>query len=133
MSTACAAGAGGAGRSGTCHRRRTRRAALEEHSLAALAPPIALLLLLLLPHCCHCHSLLPPVSDPPLPLSLSLSARSWIELESVRAGEPERMTADERFALDKLDTPDGLLKTVLKHAQREASHPWMTLTAGVWV
>ena len=57
----------------------------------------------------------------------------WIELESVRAGKPERMTVDERFALDKLDTPDGLLKTVLKHAQRDASHPWMTMTGGVWV
>ena len=42
----------------------------------------------------------------------------WVELESVRAGEPERMMQQERLALDKLDTPDGLLKTVLQHAHR---------------
>ena len=42
----------------------------------------------------------------------------WIELEAIRAGEPERLTLEERFTLDKLDTPDGLLKTVLKHAHR---------------
>ena len=40
----------------------------------------------------------------------------WIELDSIRAGEPERMTPDERLALEKLDTADGLLKTVLKFA-----------------
>ena len=40
----------------------------------------------------------------------------WIELEPLRAGEPQRMSPQERYALEKLDTPDGLLKTVLKHA-----------------
>lgn len=39
----------------------------------------------------------------------------WIELDSVRAGKPENLTAEERFTIDKLDTPDGLLKTVLEH------------------
>ena len=29
--------------------------------------------------------------------------------------EPQLMTPEERFTLEKLDTPDGLLKTVLKH------------------
>ena len=43
----------------------------------------------------------------------------WIDLESVRAGEPEHMTPEERFALDKLDTPDGLLKDVLKYTGKE--------------
>lgn len=43
----------------------------------------------------------------------------WVELEPVRAGEPERLTPEERLALDRLDTPDGLLKTVLKHAHRK--------------
>ena len=50
--------------------------------------------------------------------SLVLSGKliGWIELECIRAGTPERMTLEERFTLEKLDTPDGLLKTVLKHA-----------------
>ena len=39
----------------------------------------------------------------------------WIDLESVRSGEPEHMTPEEHFALEKLDTPDGLLKDVLKY------------------
>ena len=43
----------------------------------------------------------------------------WIELESVRAGEHERMSPDERFTLDCLDTHDGLLNTVLKYAHRQ--------------
>lgn len=43
----------------------------------------------------------------------------WIDLESIRAGEPDRLTPEERFTLDKLDTPDGLLKTVLKYACRD--------------
>ena len=43
----------------------------------------------------------------------------WIELEAVRAGEPQRLSPEERFALDRLDTPCGLLKTVLKHANRK--------------
>ena len=43
----------------------------------------------------------------------------WIELESVRAGELQGMSPDERFALEKLDTPDGLLKTVLRHARKK--------------
>lgn len=40
----------------------------------------------------------------------------WIDLDPVRAGEPERLSPDERQSLEKLDTPDGLLKTVLQHA-----------------
>ena len=40
----------------------------------------------------------------------------WIELDSIRAGRPECMTDEERFTLDNLDTPDGLLKTVLESA-----------------
>lgn len=41
----------------------------------------------------------------------------WIELDSVRAGEPQLMSPEERYALQALDTTDGLLKAVLKHAQ----------------
>jgi hypothetical protein len=40
----------------------------------------------------------------------------WIDLEPVRAGEPQRLCPKERFVLESLDTPDGLLKTVLTHA-----------------
>jgi len=47
----------------------------------------------------------------------------WIELKPVRAGECERMTPEEHFTLDKLDTPDGLLKTVLKHVHGEPLNP----------
>ena len=48
-----------------------------------------------------------------------VSFRPWmrgsvaIELEPVRAGEPERMSPEERFTLLSLDTRDGLLETVL--------------------
>ena len=39
----------------------------------------------------------------------------WIDLESVRAGRPQHLSPEERFALEWLDTTDGLLKTVLEH------------------
>ena len=45
----------------------------------------------------------------------------WIDLEPVRAGELQHMCDKERSLLDKLDTPDGLLKTVLSNAQRMLS------------
>ena len=41
----------------------------------------------------------------------------WIDLDSVRTGMLEHMTPEEGLSLDKLDTPDSLLKTVLKHCQ----------------
>ena len=44
-----------------------------------------------------------------------------IELEPVRAGEFELMSAEERFTLLKLDTPDGLLETVLADARQPKS------------
>ena len=47
----------------------------------------------------------------------------WIDLESVRTGTLEHMTPEERLSLDLLDTPDGLLKTVLKHICHDASVP----------
>jgi hypothetical protein len=40
----------------------------------------------------------------------------WFLIAPVRAGEPQHMRPEERAALDELDTPDGLLKTVLRHA-----------------
>ena len=51
----------------------------------------------------------------------------WIELDPVRAGGIGCIP-EERITLDKLDTPDGLLKTVLDHAHRKAGHPWMFMS-----
>lgn len=45
----------------------------------------------------------------------------WVELDAIRAGKPELMTPEERFTLEKLDTADGLLKTVLKHVAQGRS------------
>ena len=47
----------------------------------------------------------------------------WIDLEAIRAGEPQLMTPEERSSLDVLD-PDSLLKTVLQHVLRRPLPPW---------
>ena len=51
----------------------------------------------------------------------------WIEHESWRAGAPQCMSAEERFALEKMDTPDGLLKVVLMHAHKTLAYPYMLM------
>ena len=37
----------------------------------------------------------------------------WIELAPLRSGEPEGLSLEERFTLDRFDTEDGLLKTII--------------------
>lgn len=51
----------------------------------------------------------------------------WIELDSLRDEGPKCLSAQLRCAMERLDTTDGLLKTVLRHAQRGAAHPWLIM------
>ena len=56
----------------------------------------------------------------------------WIDLESLRADEPLRMSPEEVLAFDKLDTPTGQLKTVLKHARKKLAYSSMLMAGAGW-